>query len=124
MARPAKSSQLRKNYFMSTSCSPCSFKAWSKDEGCLYKNFVVMCSVFIFVLWPFLLQTEDWSSDVTDGRTLPSGWLPAVCSMPSLAPSWSPALSKATFERRVLTTGVQQPLCHRTLPLHMWDTWF
>lgn len=106
---------------MSTSCSPCSFKVWSKDEGCLYNNFVVMCSVFIFVLWPLLLQTEDRSSDVTGGQTLPSSWLPAVCSMPCLAPLWSPALSKATFERRALTAGAQHaaPLPSYTTPSYV-----
>lgn len=114
MARLAKSSRLRRNYFMSTSCSSCSFKVCSKDEGCLYKNFVVTCSIFNFVLWPLRLQTEDRSPDVTDGQTLPSTWLPAVCSMPYWAPSRSPALSKATFERRLCSVAREESSRNRS----------
>lgn len=82
---------------------------------------LLLCAVFIFVLWPLLLQTEDWSSDVTGGQTLVSSWLPAVCWMPCLAPSWSPALSKATFERRALTAGAQRaaPLPSCTTPSYV-----
>lgn len=119
---------------MSTSCSPCSFKVWRKNEGGLYKKFVVvvLCSVLIFALWPLgpsssklrtCHQIHRWSDPV-------GSLLFALCPAwlhHSLLPCPRPCLrrgSAVVLERRALIRGVQQPLCHPALLMCLWDTRF
>lgn len=86
---------------MSASCTPCSFKVWSKDEGCLYKNFVVVLCCFDFYS---LAPLPNWGL-VIRCQVARSSWLLAVGSLACLAPSWSPALSKAMFESRLCSVA-------------------